>query len=96
MGDVRFGITRAELETILSKPERTMGGANEYLSRGIAVVVGKNSVNVILFGDRNDPGSPLVGACRFMTDKGIGKVKSVCPVYPGNMIHSHDNMTDHS
>ncbi len=72
VGDVRFGISHAELETILGKPERIMGGANEYLSRGMAVVVDKDFVNVILFGDMNDPDSPLVKACKYKTDKGIG------------------------
>lgn len=73
VGELRFGMSQIEMEKILGKPERTMGNANEYLIKGMAVLGSKYSaVGAILFGDMNNPESPLVKACKFKTDKGIG------------------------
>ena len=59
--------------TLLGKPERSMGMANEYLSKGMAVLGTKDkAVGAIVFGDMNNPESPLVKACKLKTDKGIG------------------------
>ena len=73
VGELRFGMSQSELEKILGKPDRSMGRANEYLSKGMAVLGSKDSaVGGIMFGDINNPNSPLVKACKFKTAKGIG------------------------
>lgn len=66
-------MNHAELEAILGRPERTTYGPSEYMSKGLAVMEGRDTaVGAILFGDSNSPDSPLVAACKFKTDKGIG------------------------
>lgn len=73
VGALRFGMSQSEMEAVLGKPDRSMGTAYEYLSQGMAVLGSKESaVGAILFGDMNNANSPLVKACRFKTDKGIG------------------------
>lgn len=73
VGELRFGMSQIEMEKILGKPERIIGMAYEYISKGMAVLGGKDSaVGAIMFGDINNPSSPLVKACKFKTDKCIG------------------------
>jgi len=73
MGELKFGMSQTEMEKILGKPERSMGMANEYLSKGMAVMGSKDSaVGAIVFGDMNNPNSPLIKACKYKTEKGIG------------------------
>lgn len=73
VGKLQFGMNQAELEAILGKPERTTYGPSEYMSKGMAVMEGRDTaVGALLFGDANNPTSPLVEACKFRTDKGIG------------------------
>lgn len=78
MGELKFGMSRDETEKILGKPQRTMGGAFEYLNQGMAVLFDKNSqVVALMFGDMNKPDSPLVKKCHYRTDKGIGMGSSL-------------------
>lgn len=73
VGELRFGMSQSQVEEILGKPERTMAGTNEYLSKGMAVLPSKASaVGAIMFGDMNNPDSPLGKACKYRTDKDIG------------------------
>ncbi|MFH1740134.1 MAG: hypothetical protein ABIH23_14085, partial [bacterium] len=73
VGELRFGMNRAEMERILGKPDRSMGMAHEYLNIGMAVLGSKDTaVGAIMFGDMNNPESPLIAACKYKTDKGIG------------------------
>ena len=66
------------MENILGKPERTIGGANEYLSKGMAVLSSRDSaVGGIMFGDMNNSNSPLVKACKYKTESGIGMGSSL-------------------
>jgi hypothetical protein len=73
MGDIKFGMTMKELKEAIGKPERTMGGAFEYPSKGFAVLAGKDGkVASIMCGDMSGKSSPLVDACICRTTKGIG------------------------
>jgi hypothetical protein len=73
VGALKFGMSRTEMEKILGPPERLNGMTCEYLSKGMAVMGSRSTaVAVILFGDANSPQSPLVQACKYKTDKGIG------------------------
>jgi len=73
VGEVKFGMKRTEMEKILGPPERLNGMTCEYLSKGTAVMGSRSTaVAVILFGDANSPQSPVVQACKYKTDKGIG------------------------
>ena len=73
VGELRFGMNRTEMERILGKPERSMGMSFEYLRSGMAVLGSKDAaVGALLFGDMNNPQSPLVNACQYRTDRGIG------------------------
>jgi len=73
LGELRFGMNRAEMERILGKPDNSMGMAHEYLSTGMAVIGSRDTAVVgLMFGDMNNPESPLVAACKYKTDKGIG------------------------
>jgi hypothetical protein len=72
-GELKFGMSRTEMEKILGPPERSTGMACEYLSKGMAVLGSRDTaVGAILFGDMNYPQGPLVQACKYKTDKGIG------------------------
>jgi hypothetical protein len=73
VGDLKFGMTRAELEKVMGKPDRAQGMALEYLDKGMAILGSRTSaVSVVLFGDMNNAKSPLVQACKYRTSKGIG------------------------
>ena len=73
VGELKFGMSRTEVEKILGPPERLNGMTCEYLSKGTAVMGSRSTaVAVILFGDANSPQSPVVQACKYKTDKGIG------------------------
>lgn len=74
VGELRFGMTREEMENVLGKPERSHGKACEYLAKGLATIGSKSTdVAVLMFGDGcSNPDSPLVEACKYKTSKGIG------------------------
>lgn len=73
VGNLEFGMSQIEMERILGKPERAMGMAYEYPGKGMAVLGSKDfAVGAIVFGDMNSPNSPLINACQYKTEKGIG------------------------
>lgn len=73
MGRVQFGMTMKQLREAIGKPERTLGGAYEYPSKGFAVLAGKDGkVASIMCGDMSGKNSPLVDACVCRTSRGIG------------------------
>jgi hypothetical protein len=73
MGSIKFGMTMKELKEAIGSPERKLGGAFEYPSKGFAVLAGKDGkVASIMCGDMSGKSSPLVDACVCRTSKGIG------------------------
>jgi hypothetical protein len=73
MGSVRFTMTMKEARQILGKPDRKIGGAYEYTSKGFSILRGKDGkVASITCGDMAGADAPAVKACVCRTSKNIG------------------------
>ena len=72
VGEIRFGMTTAELEKHLGKPYRSSKGVHEYQLLGMAFGIDANgSINAIMAGGWCDPSDVLCDVFKGKTDKGI-------------------------
>jgi hypothetical protein len=73
VGELKYGMTPQDIERILGQPDRMNGTAREYLKKGMVVMFSRSgTMSALMFGDSNSAQSPLVKACQYKTDAGIG------------------------
>jgi len=72
VGDIRFGMTLEDVHNILGTPDFAVPGSMVYTRLGVAFRSKENIVNTIICGHSTDRTSPLIAACKFRTDRGVG------------------------